>query len=439
MVRWCHVLSFVVCFILVGIRLTIAQSAPADAPVTSQPDQPARKVYDPWTSKQMTGDWGGLRTELEKIGIQWELYYQQQYQQNFRGGLQTHHGHRFSGSYDWILRLDFEKIGLMPDAGFYFKAKGGYSDGINPDKVGASKYANVNADACEDRAIYVNKWWFWKTFADDKIELRLGVLELNKDLFDVSPYACHEDKDFLNKLSIYNATVPLGTGMGAFLKIKPVDWFYFQAAAIDTQAKKFHTQFDTAFHEEAWYTGVWEMGVTPKWPSAKGPMPGDLRVGWWYNPEFREIFKDTMNGHRKPEYRGDDVGFYLGADQLIWKENDGPKDTQGLGWYGRYGCAHGDINKVSDYWATGLSYTGLLPKRDKDVFAFGVAQAIYSKQYRREKNHDADRETVYEWFYKYYVTPWLIVSPDFQVVVNPGGTKAGRDALVGGVRIQIIF
>ncbi|NLX14558.1 MAG: carbohydrate porin [Phycisphaerales bacterium] len=387
----------------------------------------------------MTGDWGGLRTELRDIGIDWELTYQQQFQQNYRGGLQTHNGHRLSGTYDWVLRLDFEKIGLMPDAGFYFKAKGGYSDGINPHKVGASSYANVNSDVGGDKAIYVNKWWFWKKFADKKIELRLGVLELNKDLFDVSPYANHEDRDFLNRLSIRNPTIPLGTGMGAFVKIEPVDWFYFQSAAIDTQARKYRTQFDTAFHDEAWYTGLWEMGVTPKWSSAKGPMPGNLRVGWWYNPTFREVFKDTMKGLRKPEYRGDDVGFYLGADQLIWKENDDPKDKQGLGWYGRYGCAHGDINKISDYWATGLSYTGLLPGRDKDVFAFGVSQAIPSGQYRREKKPEACRETVYEWFYKCYVTPWFIVSPDLQVVVDPGGTKSGRDAIVGGVRIQLIF
>ena len=387
----------------------------------------------------MTGDWGGLRNDLADLGFKIELSYQQQFQQNFHGGLNTHNAHDFSGSYDLVARLDFGKMGLIPNAGFYFKAKGSYSDGINDEDVGASGAARVNSDINGDQPIYVNKWWYWHQFLEEKIELRLGVIETVKDLYDVSLYANHEDKDFLNRLSFRNATMPHTTAMGVFVKVEPVEWFYFQVGAFDAQARTRRTQFDTAFHDEAWFIGWGELGLTPNWPSAKGPMPGRYRAGVWYNPRSREVYRNTLDGRREPTFRGDDVGLYVGFDQMIWKETDNPKDAQGLGFYTRYGHAHNDTHTVSDYWSVGLSYKGLIPTRDNDVFGFGVAQAIYSAGYRRHQNNRADRETVYEWFYNMFLTPWCVITPDLQVVTNPGGDKDDRDAIIGGVRIRIIF
>jgi porin len=51
----------------------------------------------------------------------------------------------------------------------------------------------------------------------------------------------------------------------------------------------------------------------------------------------------------------------------------------------------------------------------------------------------ADRETVYELYYSIMVTPWLTITPDVQVITNPGGRNDARDALVGGLRIKLVF
>ena len=73
------------------------------------------------------------------------------------------------------------------------------------------------------------------------------------------------------------------------------------------------------------------------------------------------------------------------------------------------------------------------------MLAFAVAQTILSKQFRSESHVGADRETVYELYYAYHATPWLVISPDFQVVTNPGGDKDDRDTFIGGLRMRIIF
>lgn len=439
MVHWTDIRSMIAASIFLVPASLFAQATQPGAAAVPPPVREAPEVEPEtiWEASRLTGDWGGLRPELKEKGFRLTLSFQAQFQQNFRGGLETHNADRQTGSYDLVPRLDFEKMGLIPNAGFYLKAKGNINQSIEDD-VG-TEFADPNSDAYDDEPIYVSKWWYWQRFLDDTIELRLGLLQTNKDLFDVSLYANHEDKHFLNKMSNFNATIPHVTGMGAFLKFMPTDWFYAQAAATDAQGKKKHTQFDTAFHGEDLYNGYWELGFTPRWESEKGPMPGRYRFGMWYASEREPVFHNRFNGRRTQDFEGDDVGFYLGFDQMLWKENDNPEDIQGLGMFARYGYAHRDVNLGSNYWSAGLSYTGLIPERDRDMSGFAVSQTTLSELYREHVNSDADRETVYEWYYKYFLTDWLILTPDVQVITNPGGEKGDRDAIVGGVRLRVIF
>ena len=130
---------------------------------------------------------------------------------------------------------------------------------------------------------------------------------------------------------------------------------------------------------------------------------------------------------------------YLGLDQMILRESHRPGDKQGLGFFGRYGFRHRDTGMISNYWQTGLSYTGLVPTRDRDVAGFSVSQSILSSLYREHVDELADKETIYELYYKVYITPWFVVTPDLQVISNPSGRSDARDAIVGGVRIRVIF
>lgn len=411
---------------------------PTPAAETTPTNTPADKPFDLRTTKQLTGDWGGVRTELADRGITFKLTYLQQFQQNFRGGLETHNGHRFSGSYDLDIAVDFGKLGWMDDAGFFIRAaKGTWSDGINPDKVGA--LGNTNSDAGDDKPVIVSKWWLWKKFANKKIELRLGLLETAKDLIDVSLYANHEDIDFINRFSIRNATIPHRTGLGVFLKFELTTWSYVQLLGVDNQYKRGKTGFDSAFHDESQFVGYLEAGLKPTWESSKGPMPMVLRGGCWYDPTTKTVFRNTLGGRREAERDTGDVGYYFGVDQLVWKEQSDAKDKQGLGLFARYGHAHADRNRITDYWSAGASYLGLIPTRDADVVGFGCAQAILAKRYRDDVHPTADRETVYEWYYSCQVTPWCVVSPHVQFITNPGGDKDDRDAVVGGMRLRISF
>jgi porin len=286
----------------------------------------------------------------------------------------------------------------------------------------------------------VRKWWYRQLLLDDKLEFRIGRNQSHNDIFDVSLFANHEDKDILNNMSSRNPTIPHSNGMGAFVGIRPADWIYFHAAAIDAQVvNRTKTGFDTGFHDEAWFNAFWELGFTPAWKTERGKMPGRYRIGWWYDPRVEPIFMNTLNGRRRQRFRGNDVGFYLGADQTVWLEPGRPDTDQGLGLFARLGLAHQDINRVSRYWQVGASYKGLIRGRDKDVTAFAVSQAILSRQFREKVREDADRETVYEWYYQIQLTPSCTIAPHVQVVQNPGGGKSDRDAIIGGIRLFVDF
>ncbi len=396
-------------------------------------------AYDILTTKRLTGDWGGARTSLEDMGITFGLTYQQQFMVNTFGGLETKNGHDFAGSYDGSLLLNFEKLGLVPGGEFFFRFKGTYGgDDSDFDREKIGGLFKTNADGLSEEPIYVDKWWWRQRLLDDRIEVRAGRLWSIKDLYDVSWYANSEDVHFLNQALSWNPVIPAINGLGLHVKAWPTDWLYVQGAAIDADAPKRRTGFDTAFHDRAHFAVFHEFGILPHYLFGE-LLKGNYRFGLWYNPREKTIYRDTLGGTRAMESRAGDVGGYFGFDQMVWKENSEPGDDQGLGVFGRFAAAHGDVNRLSHFWAAGAQYAGLIPTRDKDVLAFGVGQGILSETYRQELNPDADRETVYELYYKIQVFPWMVITPDVQLVTNPGAMRDGRDTLIAGIRMRVNF
>lgn len=381
----------------------------------------------------MTGDWGGTRTELEEMGVRFKITLMNQLMVNMHGGLETKNGHDTGGTYEIDTFLDFEKMGLIDDAEFWIRAKGswgGDDSDFDKEKVGA--FFKTNQDVGSEEPIFVDKWHWKQRFFDDKLEFRYGRQEPVKDLFDRSKVMGHEDKYFLNQALVRNATIPSKKGLGFYLNWNITDHMYARAAALDAQSEDRQTNFNTAYHDEDWYRFFAEIGCKPELDSPTGKLWGHYRVGTWYDPLPKQKFFDTLGGLRAERVEHGDWGFYVGFDQLVWKENSDPKDGQGIVVAGRYGIADGEYNKVEHFWAIAAHYEGLIPSRDKDRLGVGVAQAIFSDDYRAVSD-GPDNETVTETYYNIQVAPWLVISPHLQYVGND------NDAFVGGIRVMMLF
>ena len=389
--------------------------------------------------KYMTGDWAGTRTDLEDLGVRFKITLINQLMVNMHGGRETKNGHDAAGSYEFNLYLDMKKLLDIDGATFWIRAKGTWGgDDSDFDKEKIGGFFKTNQDADNEEPIFIDKWHWQQFLFDKRLELRLGRQEPVKDLFDTSKIIGHEDKYFLNRALVRNATIPSKKGLGLFARWYFTDHAYVSAAALDANAEDRQTNFNTAFHGPDRFRFFGELGYKPELPSANGPLWGHYRVGTWYDPTRKKQFFDTLDGLRAERFQSGDWGFYLGFDQMIWKENDSPKDKQGIAIAGRYGRANGEVNKIAQFWALAVQYQGPIPTRDQDLLAFGVAQGIFGDEYRRIKPR-ADRETVYELYYRIEVSPWLSISPDFQFITNTGGNAGDPDTFVAGLRLRLIL
>lgn len=409
------------------------QGQPGPEPTTQA--TPASDPYDIWTAKRLTGDWAGLRPDLEDAGVNFSILLGTMTQFNFRGGVNTHNAHETAGKAFYNVELDFEKMGLLDGATFFARAIQTWNSGIRAD-VGSLTPPYWSAGSGGDQSLVLDKYWYRQRLLDDRVEIRLGKLLNVTDLFDKNAHADSYLGEFMNRALAHNMTIPATKGIGAFAKVWPVDWLYAQAMVVDPDADTDHHRhgtsgWETAFHDEDRFRALWEVGVAPKYAGWMGGLPGTYRVGAWFDPGPKTLFAGGT--------QSDDYGWYLNFDQMVWKESNDAKCKQGLGVFARYGWAHRDVNRLAHFWSLGASYTGLIPERDVDVLGVGVAQSIFSQDYRAQIDEGADRETVYELYYAIKVTPWCIISPDVQVVTNPGGDKDVRDALVGGVRVKLSF
>ena len=380
----------------------------------------------------LTGDWFGLGRTVAESGLSVHLGLTEVYQLNLEGGLATHrHAGRYAGSYDLEAELDLEKLFRITGGTFFVLAEGSWSDGLDASSVGS--LLGINDDAAGDRAIDVTEAWYEQALLGGRLIVRIGKIDLTGGFecrgcpvaFDASLYANDETTQFLASALVNNPTIPFpDNGLGAAVYLEPAEGFYLAAGAQDAQADARETGFRTAFHEEDHVFAIFETGLVPNLLA----LPGAYRAGFWYDPQPKERFRGGV--------KRDDVGLYLSCDQMLHKENTDADDTQGLGVFARFGCADSDVNEIHSFWSAGGQVRGLIPGRDDDVLALGVAQGLLSRDAEPGRT---SRETVLEMYYSAAVCGWLNVSGHLQYVDNPGVRHDVDDAVVVGVRVQMNF
>ncbi|MHC4529365.1 MAG: carbohydrate porin [Planctomycetota bacterium] len=392
---------------------------------------------DFWTRDTLTDGFWGIADGLADQGIEVGFGITEIYQQTVRGANKRIHQGRHTGSYDFEIGGDLEKLAGIVGGSLYIHAEGSWSrEDIDSTSVGST--FGVNADAAGRRAMDVTEVFYEQALFGEALTLRCGKLDITGGFecrgcpvsFDGSAFANDESAQFLNGALVNNPTIPFpDKGLGAVLYCNPVEWWYISAGAVDSHADARESGFNTGLHKEDHFFYVFETGVAPQSDSSNGPLQAAYRVGLWVDGTPKERFSNGKSV-------SDDTGVYLSCDRLLAKENDDPEDGQGLGFFSRYGWAGSKVNEVTNFWSAGLQYQGLFGGRDDDVLGVGFAQGIFSDE---ATDFTADSENVVELYYNAQVTPWLNLSPTLQYVGNPGGDEAASDAVVLGLRAQMAF
>lgn len=396
---------------------------------TAQASQPTPKDKW-WQQPRMTGNWGGERDELSARGLDLSFYYNSFVGIRATGGAEPGSTTKYSGSIDFFLQADSQKMGLWQGGQLLMQVKSNQGKNINP-SVGA--ISDPIDDADFTKWIYIDQLWYQHSFLNRKLQVRAGYLDL-QTIIDRNAFANSEDVQFMSTLlDNNNAIVPLLIGFGAAVFVDPADWLSFTFGISDRDNTILQAGWDTAFDDFESLMAYGEGTLKSQFPSPRGNLAGNYRFGILHDPREKAIF-GTGGEESDPDISPGDVGFYMSFDQMLFPEE--PNSQQGLGAFFRWGHRDETVNKLKEVWSAGFQYRGAFPKRDKDLLGFGFYSVLGSDKYKQHSDPEFDRETGYEVYYSFQLTPWLTFSPDFQFIDSPGARESAKDAVVFAFRTR---
>ncbi|MHC5063804.1 MAG: carbohydrate porin, partial [Planctomycetota bacterium] len=273
---------------------------------------------------RLLGDLGGHRRQWEDQGVSFDLYYNAFFGINAKGGANTNGAQEYSHSVDLLAWADTGEMGLWSNGLAFLMAKHNSRKNINPD-VGALSDPIDDADFNEP--IYIDQLWYEHGWLEDRIRFRFGYLD-QQVILDRNAFSNSEDVQFMSTYLDNNPIVPLKIAFGATLFVETTDSLSFLLGTADAENEIKSAGFDTAFDDFDDLMAYFEVKQQLRFDSKHGELPGNLRLGIFYDPRSRPVF-----GSMKRE-RGE-VGGYFSGDQLIYRE--GESDEQGLGVFARYG------------------------------------------------------------------------------------------------------
>ncbi|HSA27657.1 MAG TPA: carbohydrate porin [Phycisphaerae bacterium] len=416
--------------------------------------------------KYLTGDWGGARTQLAEKGILFELDVTQILQGNAHGGRDTNNAFRYSGSADYYLKLDTARMGLWPGGLLALHGETKIGDNVNP-KVGSlmpPDYQGLLPVPGDPGTTTLSEFYFTQALSEQFV-IVAGKID-GTVLADQNAFASNHRTQFMNAGLRINPVLFYGvpyTTMVAGAVWLPTKWLQVVTAVADNDPDGAATMtgFNTAFHGRDWYTATQEYDFTWK-PFGK---TGHQRLGWfWTSRDFAELSGDgriqfpqvigpralprqqlprrarglrlgnQMYSPAQPETSADTWGIYYNFDQYLFTEADDPE--QGIGVFGRFGYG-AEPNVFEQFYSLGVGGKGSIPTRDRDTWGIGYYHANISDRIMPEFGLHSEQGV--EAYYNIEITPWCHISPDLQVIVDPGGASGPDVAVVYGLRMQMTF
>ena len=433
-------------------------AAPADGAGQDAKDAPAPTGF--WERDRLTGDWGGVRTELEDAGVKLGATETSDGLADVSGGKRT--GATYQGETELDLDLDLDKLAGWTGAKLHISGVTVHGRSVTTDRTDAL-YTASSIDA--DRGSRLLDLYLDQDIPGGLASLRIGQAGADEE-FMISKVAT----PFLNGTFGYpglptldqpssGPEYPLATPM-VRLKLTPTEQWTVLLAAFngdptgngfsladpalrDPSGTSFRTSDGVLGYVEAQY-------AVNQAPDADG-LPATYKLGLWAHSGR---FDDQRLAPDNRRLNGD-FSVYAIVDQMLWRRPD-TKD-EGISVFARIMGAPSDRNLVDLYADTGVALKGPFDGRSDDIAGLAVAYSHVSSAVRvasvaapllppgRPANdHEIDLEATYQ----FAVTPWWQLQPDLQYTIHPDGnvvdpTSAPRgqikDATVLGLRTVITF
>jgi porin len=454
---------------LVGMALLPALSAaavPTIASDTAATPEPSESI---WQRDTLTGSWSGIRPRLEAAGVTLGLQEQDEVWWGISGGLRR--GAAYDGLTTASVKLDLDKLVGWKDATFFVNAYQIHGNGPTKNLTGNIQLVS-NIEATADTKLY--QLWIEQALFDGRLSIRVGQGGVNDEMMISTNSALFLNSSFgLPGLSAVDLpsggpSYPLATPF-ARIQVKPSDQVTMFAGIFngdpappgtgdpqlrDKGGVAFRTNDHVLAAAELWY-------AINEAPDATG-LPGTYKIGAWvHSGHFADQLRDT-NGvslanpasNGLPADHSPNFAVYGIMDQTIWRNPASRK--QSVAAFVHVIGAPAEFNLSQLSLAAGLNWIGPFASRENDILGVAVAYLGISPVRRRFGNDVLyftgqgapylANETVLEATWQIALTPWWMLQPDLQLIVNPGAgmfstgsTKLLKQAVIGGLRTMITF
>jgi porin len=448
MKRGCSV-TMAAILIFVGIFLGVNTGASEAPPASTYSG-------DFWTRSTITGDWGGMRNDLAKKGIIFDLSLTQGYQGVVDGGKKR--AWEYGGHGDLNIHVSTEKLGLWRGGFFAIEVEGNYNDSINA-YTGALMPANNSQMFPRPIGDNLNVPAFnYTQILSPYFAIMFGKFAtLSSTAGDMNEFAHGKgDTQFMNMAFNLNpvvaTTVPYSALGAGFIIVPTKDP---AEATVSFMVMQTNGQSNvTGFSDlnKNLLTFVGEGRVKTNFFG----LTGHQLVGVAYsNKEFASIDQNARiiveTGGIESQKGSWNVHYNF--DQYLYE----PTKGKGIGIFGRFGVSDGNPNFMRYFYSIGIGGKGIIPGRPLDHFGIGYyylevnnpsfTGPLETRSFLRD-------EYGFEAYYNCAVTPWMRLTPNIQYVrgaqkdmvtteTTHGITHIGRTdvgtATIIGVRLQLIF
>ena len=407
-------------------------------------------AFDP-SSKWMSGDWGGTRTELLEKGYDFTLDYVGEAATNLHGGYNDDRTARWSDQFALGMKLDLQKILGWNDAEFKLAITERSGRNLSNDRISdprAGQFSSVQEVWGRGQTWRLTQMWVKQKYFDGALDVKVGRFGEGEDF---NSFPC----DFQN-LAFCGSQV--GNWVGGIWYNWPVSqWamrvkynitpeFFAQVGVFEQNPSNLET--GNGFKLSGSGTKGMILPVELVWTPQVNGLPGEYRLGYYYSTAKADDIEDASRTHSSKH------GWWVVAQQQVTAHNGDA--NRGLNLFANFTVHDKATNVVDNYQQVGLVYKGAFDGRPKDDIGFGVARIHVNDDVKKRSEllnaangiDDYDnpgfmpiQRTEYnaELYYGFHVTNWLTVRPNLQYIKSPGGVDEVDNALVAGLKIQTSF
>ncbi|HXY53791.1 MAG TPA: carbohydrate porin [Nitrospirota bacterium] len=382
----------------------------------------------------LTKDWASYRTWLANIGITHIASYTVQFMGNTSGGQRQ--GFTYAGTLQDLVSWDLHKI--LGSSGLSFNIGASYASGRNLTKEYIGNTFTVQSAYNGNGNLNLQEMFLRQQSPSGTLTVAIGRMA-PADVFATLPV-------FNNYINAAVNPIPgsLGLNDSSFTTSPPgVEWgalsLYNITQTVQIAAGIYNTNPSSAAGEDHGLNFAFQQGntgiltiaqVSYLYNQAKGDvgLPGEYTIGGFYDSnDFSSL--NNPSGNVNGNY-----GIFAMFQQMVYRDGK-PDSKKGLTLWSESAISlKQNVSTVPVFVGLGLSYRGLIPRRGDDIASMAVLYGKFSEDIPQASN-----EAVIETNYQITLTPWLLITPDFQYIMKPSGNSNIPNAVVLGFQLVLLF